>query len=428
MSNGFFARATLSAGLDKFIIRRRFTGNKWKPRYADDVLFSKTTVEGTTISSKNLADVIESLVGVSYLIGGFPKAFVSMKTLLPLEPWKPVPESNEILFSAVPNATEVAGLGTVETLIGYTFSKKMALLEALTHASYKGPLANCSYERLEFLGDAVLDYIVSKRLFAHTPEISHTKMHGIRTAMANAAFLAFRMFETTGEEERIVPPDMHKEVRHRCLWQFLRSEFTTLVINRDLAIAQYDAVKERLREALRDEPIFPWHVLAEIDAPKFLSDIVESVIGAIYVDSRGNIEACERFVGKLGILSCLERILRDEVDCLHPKERLGILAVEKNVQYMRVVMEEDKVIAGGGKKYRCQVKVGGHHVGGIIEGVKRLNAETMAAWNACKILLTSKEEQADVDMEQLNHESEPDEEAWFDTEEGGIVLADGVDT
>ncbi|KAK7189216.1 dicer-like protein 2 [Paraphaeosphaeria sporulosa] len=424
VSNGFFARATLACSLDKFIIRKRFTGAKWRPRYAGEVLYDDTPPAQSNISSKNLADVIESLVGASYLIGDFPKALTCMQTLLPLEPWTPVPDANRILYEAVPAGVIITSLTTVEMLIGYTFNKKLALLEALTHASYKGPLVNCSYERLEFLGDAVLDYIISRRLYSHTPELGHAKMHGIRTAMANAAFLTFRMFETTVPEERTIPPDMHKEVHHRCLWQFLRSDTAALVATRDAAIAQYDAAKDAIRHGLQHEVVFPWHILALTDSPKFLSDIVESVLGAIYVDSQGDIDACEVFVGNFGILGCLERILRDGVDCLHPKERLGILAVEKDVQY--VAVSEDEAVSGAKRKHRCQIRVGGVDVGGVVEGVKRLNAETVAAWEACKVLKERKEivgdANEDVDMEGVDEPSEDEE--WFDAEEGGVNLSD----
>ncbi|KAL5455737.1 hypothetical protein PMIN06_004266 [Paraphaeosphaeria minitans] len=425
VSNGFFARATLACGLDRFIIRKRFTGAKWRPRYAGEVLYNDTTPTPSKISSKSLADVIESLVGASYLIGSFPKALTCMQTLLPIETWTPVPDANRILYDAVPADVTITNLATVEKLIGYTFTKKMALLEALTHASYRGPLENCSYERLEFLGDAVLDYIISRRLYAHAPELGHAKMHGIRTAMANAAFLAFRMFETTVPEERTIPPDMHTEVHHRCLWQFLRSDAAALVATRDAAVAQYDAAKDAIRHGLQHEKAFPWHVLALTDSPKFLSDIVESVLGAVYVDSRGDIAACEVFVGHLGILECLDRILRDEVDCLHPKERLGILAVEKGVQYVPV--SEDDVSSGMKRIYRCQVRVGGVDVGGVVAGVKRLNAETVAAWEACKVLKARNEmvgdAAGDLDTERAVEDQSGDE-VWFFTEDGGVTLSD----
>jgi dsRNA-specific ribonuclease len=384
VSNGFLARASLAAELDKFIITKRFTGAKWAPRYTGDILAEP---EPTKVqkSSKLIADVIESLIGASYITGGLDRAFVCIQTLLPLEPWSTITSANNILYDAAPTGDSLVAFGILETLLGYTFNRKKLLLEALTHASFRNSQENSSYERLEFLGDAVLDYIVTTRLYAHEPPLSHQKMHAIRTATVNASFLAFRMFETTAPEETINKATMQPELQRRALWQFLRSGSLELNANRNAALRQHEKSRDQIIVGLNDDLRFPWHLFALNDAPKFLSDIVESVIGAAYIDSRGDITTCELVVRRLGILDCLERLLRDSVDCLHPKERLGRLAVERKVQYVRVV-DENMMDKGGDKLYRCQVKVGGENIGGVVEGLKRLNAETIAAWKAIGIL------------------------------------------
>lgn len=419
VSNGSLARATLAAGLDKFILTKRFTGARWSPKYAADVLAAATPQERQQRSSKLLADVVESLIGVGHVLGGLPKAFACVQTLLPLEKWISIPEANANLYNAAPTNLAVTSLDVLEPLIGYTFTKKMLLLEALTHASYTGPNAHCSYERLEFLGDAVLDYIISTRLYAHDPPLPHQKMHAMRTAMANAAFLTFSMLETTTVEETTNKSTLQPEIRQRALWQFLRSGSHQLVATRDVALQQHANVREQLIHALGHDEEFPWHLLALINAPKFLSDIVESVIGAIYVDSHGDFSACEVFVRRLGILDCLERILRDNVDCLHPKERLGHLAIERSVQYARVEGDVSSSIGlppGMSRVHKCQVRVGGEDVGGVVEGLTRLNAETVAAWRANKILRRKRYVAA---------ESSGDDEVFFDADEGrGITLGD----
>ncbi|KZM18689.1 hypothetical protein ST47_g10058 [Ascochyta rabiei] len=419
VSNGFLARATLAAGLDKFVITKRFTGAKWSPQYAADVLAATTLPEKQNRSSKLIADVVESLIGAAYVVGGFPKAFVCVQTLLPLERWTPISVANDVLFRAAPTNLAVTNLDILEPMIGYTFNKKMMLLEALTHASYTGPNVHCSYERLEFLGDAVLDYLISARLYAHDPPLPHYKMHAMRTAMANAAFLTFSMFETTILEETINKTTLQSEVHQRALWQFLRSGSQQLVATRDVALQQHTEVREQLRRALEQDDEFPWHLLAMTNAPKFLSDIVESVIGAIYIDSHGDFSACEVFVRRLGILSSLERILRDNVDCLHPKERLGHLAIERSVQYVHVQGDAQHSIGlppGMSKVYRCQVKVGGEDVGGVVQGLTRLNAETVAAWSANKILRGKR----DIVMG-----GSDGEDVFFDADEGsGRMLGD----
>jgi dsRNA-specific ribonuclease len=447
VSNGFLARATMEAGLDRFIITKRFTGKSWTPHFASDILKGQDeagneTEERTTPvvlrSSKLLADVIESLIGASYIIGGFDKAFTCIQTLLPLEDWTPISKATTLLFSSAPTDFSPSNLSTLEQLIGHTFTKKLLLLEALTHASYTGVHAHVrSYERLEFLGDAVLDYIISTLLFRHSPELPHQQMHGIRTAMANAAFLAFRMFETTISEERINTATLEPERVSRQIWQFLRHASSPDMISaRETALRQHAASRTAILHSLTHDSRYPWHLFASNDAPKFFSDIVESIIGAVYVDTQGDISACKEVVRRLGILDCLERILRDRVDCLHPKERLGILAVDKGVEYVRVGEEgrkegerENGEAEEAGKKgvWKCQVRVGGVDIGGPVEGLKRLNAETIAAWRAVQILEAKKEE--DVVMRDVNEmlmeeaDSGDDEgEDWHDAEEGGVML------
>ncbi|KAH7122262.1 dicer-like protein 2 [Dendryphion nanum] len=432
VSNGYLARATMSLGLDAFILTKRFTGNKWLPRFANDVLNPPAQCDPPVRSSKLLADVIESLIGTSYVIGGFPKAFTCVQTLLTQEKWTPIPEANITLYDAVPTGVEYSGSVILETLIGHTFTKKALLLEACTHASYNGPNANVrSYERLEFLGDAVLDYIISKRLYAHAPELSHQKMHAIRSSMANASFLAFRMLETTIQEPMTNKKTLEPEYQSRALYMYMRHSGGQLLRPREIALKQHNASRDVILAALHQDSRFPWHLFALNDAPKFLSDIVESALGAIYVDTKGDIEACENFVERLGILSALERILRDGVDCLHPKERLGHLAVEKSVQYVHINEVEMQGLEGDGNKaeqvaveteekakmYKVQVMLGGVEVGGAVEGLKRLNAETIAAWKAVGILEGKAKE--DVAM------ADESEDEWFDTEEGGGVALNG---
>ena len=55
----------------------------------------------------------------------------------------------------------------LEKRLGYTFKNKQLLQTALTHSSYANEKhgAGESYERLEFLGDAVLELISSEFLF-----------------------------------------------------------------------------------------------------------------------------------------------------------------------------------------------------------------------------------------------------------------------
>ena len=73
-------------------------------------------------------------------------------------------------------------LDILENTLGYKFKNKKLLIEALTHKSYKQPYDN---ERLEFLGDAVLDLIVGEYLFSNFSKSDEGKLSKIRASLVN---------------------------------------------------------------------------------------------------------------------------------------------------------------------------------------------------------------------------------------------------
>lgn len=82
-------------------------------------------------------------------------------------------------------------LEALQAVLGYTFSDRGILLQALTHTSYghehfpKRPLSLRDNERLEFLGDAILDAIVSDILLECYPDSQEGKLSKIRAAVVN---------------------------------------------------------------------------------------------------------------------------------------------------------------------------------------------------------------------------------------------------
>ena len=58
----------------------------------------------------------------------------------------------------------------VEKIIGYKFKKPKLLTKALTHSSYSNEHKVESNERLEFLGDAVIEFIITERLYLEFSE------------------------------------------------------------------------------------------------------------------------------------------------------------------------------------------------------------------------------------------------------------------
>jgi ribonuclease-3 len=70
----------------------------------------------------------------------------------------------------------------LEQRLNYKFEKNDLIIEALTHKSYKQPYNN---ERLEFLGDAVLDLVVGEYLFHRFNKSDEGKLSKMRASLVN---------------------------------------------------------------------------------------------------------------------------------------------------------------------------------------------------------------------------------------------------
>jgi len=77
-------------------------------------------------------------------------------------------------------------LDNLQKILGYTFRDKDLLTQALTHASYayeNNLPANACNERMEFLGDAVLEFCVSELLYTLYPTFPEGKLTARRAAL-----------------------------------------------------------------------------------------------------------------------------------------------------------------------------------------------------------------------------------------------------
>lgn len=77
------------------------------------------------------------------------------------------------------------GAQSVALAIGHTFSDQSLLRTALTHRSFGSP----NNERLEFLGDGVLDFVVAAVLFHRFPDLPEGDLSRLRANLVNQATL-----------------------------------------------------------------------------------------------------------------------------------------------------------------------------------------------------------------------------------------------
>ncbi|KAF4598646.1 Dicer-like protein 2 [Pleurotus pulmonarius] len=373
VSNVQLAKSAVGKQLHTWIIRNMMLGKKWKPEYVstpapptvqqaipleltsslEENLHVRAGLDGICgkkskknkdkgqadsleLSTKVLADVVESLIGAAYIHGGFELALECIRVFgLGLE-WEPLPKCISSLFSRVGKTDEsmTTVLSNVEKMLGYTFNRKLLLVEALTHASHQENKCTVSYERLEFLGDSVLDMIVTHHLY-HAPGKLYNPghIHLRRSALVNAHMLAYICLKTHINLITAVPKSKGQglvELEHNTqrvyLWQCLAHSSPRLLDDQTQTFARYQKVENELEAAFSEGTIFPWAALLHLQAPKSFSDMVESLIGAIFLDSTGNLDVVRQVLRKLGYLDILERVVDDEVDVLHPVSRVSLWA------------------------------------------------------------------------------------------------------
>ena len=78
---------------------------------------------------------------------------------------------------------EIVGIETLEKSIGYIFKNKELLKKALTHTSYAYEKKVESNEKLEFLGDSILEFVSSKYIFARYPKLKEGEMTKVRATV-----------------------------------------------------------------------------------------------------------------------------------------------------------------------------------------------------------------------------------------------------
>jgi ribonuclease-3 len=89
-------------------------------------------------------------------------------------------------------SARAAELAALQRRLGHTFARPELLEQALTHATWAHEHGGMhqAYERLEFLGDAVLQLLASEALFAAMPEASEGQLSRRRAQLVREEALA----------------------------------------------------------------------------------------------------------------------------------------------------------------------------------------------------------------------------------------------
>lgn len=231
------------------------------------------------LGDKAVADVAEAIIGAAYITMGREVALKVTKALnIPVPHIDRWTDFARKTLAPPPEAFAPLKPGTVEHIekaIGHSFKRPHLLAQALTHVSIQGH-ETTSYERLEFIGDAILDFLVIRYIFNRDGNLSPGILTLLKSAMvANSTLAAVCVYSGFHE--------------------YLIFESQTIANS----ITQYS---EALRNAERAdatrakfEGSTPGQYWLDIEQPKVLSDVLESVMGAVYVSDNFSSVGVEAF-------------------------------------------------------------------------------------------------------------------------------------
>ncbi|KAI9059720.1 hypothetical protein FKP32DRAFT_1595995 [Trametes sanguinea] len=256
-------RTLLSRGIERCLERHLSSENQsirlWRYISSEDDLWSLRPRRHASrqFPRKSVQDCMEAILGASFATGGIDMA-LQAGTVLGIASGGP--NSWPIRYGCQLSPSPPSPLfTTLQETLGYQFQYGQLLLEAVTHPSF-GATGSSSYQRLEFLGDALIDMVVTEYLYKKFPEATSGQLSWARSRAVNAAALAVLA------------------VRRLGLHQLLLINNVEL----SMAIARYVPVLEETSE--EEIILHGW----KHDPPKALSDVFESVMGALLVDCDWN--------------------------------------------------------------------------------------------------------------------------------------------
>uniref|UniRef100_A0A8C4R0U4 ribonuclease III n=1 Tax=Eptatretus burgeri TaxID=7764 RepID=A0A8C4R0U4_EPTBU len=167
----------------------------------------------------------------------------------------------------------ISGFDGFEYSLCYTFRNKGYLLQAFTHASfYYNTITDC-YQRLEFLGDAILDYLITKHLYEDPRQHSPGVLTDLRSALVNnTIFASLAVKHHFHKYFKAISPELFHVIDDFVDFQSEKNEM--------------QGMDSQLRRSEEDDE----EKEEDIEVPKAMGDIFESLAGAIYMDSGMSLE------------------------------------------------------------------------------------------------------------------------------------------
>lgn len=328
VSNNHLYKMALKNGYEKLLFVQPFASKFWRPpvfNQGDKVVFKGYFPE-RKVSKKPLADFVESLIGAFYVDSGHDVAMKFMHSLdlvskivvnqfngdeyrvdvdrldkiqdlldAPMNFGGNFGFDGDYFLESMASDLVIRSFPfeKIERVLNYKFQNRAILKEAFTHSSKS---SHRNYQRLEFLGDSLIDWVLTRFFFNSYPKCTPAQLSELRQAAVSNECLA-RFTVKLGFDEFIIYNEATdiKNVIETYL-EYLENQVIPLEeeeAKRKFAEDEEEGEVEQvginqLRKHL-DVSTTPnpttKSAITHIEGPKILGDIFESVAGAIFVDS-----------------------------------------------------------------------------------------------------------------------------------------------
>ena len=203
ISNASICQAALKQKINRFILTKPLDAKTWPAVDPDNtyigsidhVITNSGKPRDRQIACKTLAHAVKALIGVGKIVNGYSTALTWTKSFLGQVDLPNLEVGRLPIFDLAPcDMTLPEDLHMAEALVGYSFRKKCLLIEALTHSSDFTTGQYRSYDRLAFLGNAIIESIVSDTMYnTHKAKSSSPcgTMSLYRAAVVNRYFLGY---------------------------------------------------------------------------------------------------------------------------------------------------------------------------------------------------------------------------------------------
>ncbi|KAK0715820.1 dicer-like protein 1 [Lasiosphaeris hirsuta] len=339
----------LEVKLEEYIRSMAFSRRTWYPENLTLIRGKRNEVSRRhVLADKSIADVCEALIGAAYLTtrgrGGFDMA-VQAVTAVVKDPKHKMKAYSDYYAAYEKPKWQTTALSVTQTdmaerfsqRMGYTFKHPQLLRSAFHHPSYPSSYENLpSYQRLEFLGDALLDMVCVDHLFHRFPAKDPQWLTEHKMAMVSNHFLGCLAY-TLGFHKSILA---NSAAIQRDLAEYMAEMDEAVRAAKEEAASYEGGTEDGFRRGFWQDCSRP---------PKCLSDVLEAYIGAVFVDSEYNYGEVQAFFEKHVYPWFEDMEQYDAFASKHPVTFLGtMMQTQFHCHDWRLLVKETGVVAVDG--------------------------------------------------------------------------------